>query len=258
MIPSKKLSALPSITHGFFGREGGVSKGIYSSLNCRADENDSKENVAENKKRVLAKLGVPETGLQMLAQIHSDKVGVLENAGIISPAPQADGLVTAEKNIALGILTADCAPVLFADSQAEIIGACHAGWRGAKTGIAEKTLEAMEKLGAKRKNIIAAIGPCIGPDSYEVSVEFYENFLSDLPENKIFFTSGKPGHFLFNLPGYIKFRLEKSGLGSVEWLGKDTLLEPNGFFSFRRNTLAGMKNYGCQISVIAMKENMKI
>jgi len=251
MMTDAKLSALPYITHGFFGREGGVSGGIYSSLNCRADENDSAENVAENKKRVLAKLGVPEATLQMLAQVHSDRVVVLENAGIISPAPQADAMVTAEKNIALGILTADCAPVLFADGQAQIIGACHAGWRGAKSGIAEKTLEAMEKLGAKRKNIIAAIGPCIGQDSYEVSAEFYENFLGDSQENKIFFTPGKPEHFFFNLPGYIKTRLEKFGLGSVEWLEKDTLPETNGFFSFRRNTLAGIKNYGCQISVIA-------
>jgi len=248
MLIAGDLKKISGISHGFFGCNGGVSSGIYSSLNCRADENDSKENVAENKMRILEKLGCTGAKFQLLHQVHGSEVVVIDN--IITPAPQADGLVTKRKNIALGILTADCAPILFADKNSGIVGCCHAGWRGAKAGIAEKTLQAMESLGAERKNITAVIGPCIGPNSYEVDEKFMDGFIAERPRNSDYFKAGRPGHFFFSLPDYILDGLKSLSIGSASWTGHDTLPEQSGYFSYRRNTLAGIKNYGCQVSVI--------
>lgn len=254
MLTAKPLDVLSHVRHGFFTREGGVSKGIYASLNCGYGSDDNTENVRENRARVAEKLSVEREKLLTVYQIHSPTVVEVTEPWTPDTAPQADAMVTAAPGIALGILTADCAPVLFADKKARVIGAAHAGWKGAVTGVLEATVEAMVSLGAERGNIAAAIGPCISKESYEVGPEFHERFLSEADENARWFEpSEKAGHFMFDLPGYVEARLEASDIGTVATLGKCTYQDEKRFFSFRRTTHRKEKDYGRQISALMLR-----
>jgi YfiH family protein len=245
----QKLDA-PGFAHGFFGRHGGVSTGLYESLNCGPGSKDAPEAVAENRRLISAALA-PGTALVSLSQIHSPIVHTLAEAP--PQRPEGDAMVTATRGLALGILTADCAPVLLADHGAKVIGAAHAGWKGALGGVLEATLEAMEKLGASRTRIIAAIGPCISQDNYEVDFNFRDRFLElGLRHRRFFVPSGKESHYRFDLPGYAAHRLTAAGLTSVETLAVCTYPPENGFFSFRRTTHAGEGDYGRQISAIML------
>jgi YfiH family protein len=250
----KRLEAdalkLPGIAHGFFGLEGGVSEGLYASLNCGPGSKDAAQAVAENRRRVAEALGATE--LVSLSQIHSATAHILPFEG---ERLEGDAMVTATPGLALGILTADCAPVLLADAEARVIGAAHAGWKGAHGGVLEAALAAMEKLGAARARIAAAIGPCISQQSYEVGWEFRDKFLEHgLRMRKFFVPSDKEGHYRFDLEGYAAHRLAAAGVGTVERLGVCTYPPENGFFSFRRTTHAGEPDYGRQVSAIVLTE----
>ena len=240
----------PGFAHGFFGRQGGVSTGLYESLNCGPGSKDAAEAVAENRRRVCAALA-PQTALVSLSQIHSPIVHTLTEAPL--ERLEGDAMVTARPDLALGILTADCAPVLLADHTAHVIGAAHAGWKGALGGVLEAVLDAMEKLGAARTRIVAAIGPCISQDNYEVDFNFRDRFLEQgLRHRRFFVPSGRHGHYRFDLPGYAAHRLQAAGLTSVQSLGICTYPPENGFFSFRRTTHAKEADYGRQISAIML------
>lgn len=246
----------PGIAHGFFGRDGGVSTGIYESRNCGPGSNDAPEAVAENRRRIAAALipGGEPPQLVSLSQIHSPIVHTLPAWGSeTGKRLEGDAMVTATPGLALGILTADCAPVLLADPRAKVIGAAHAGWKGALGGVLEATLEAMEKLGAQRMRIQAVIGPSISQDAYEVGWDFRDRFLElGLRNRRFFVPSDKEGHYRFDLPGYAAHRLTAAGAGSVESLGVCTYPPENGYFSFRRTTHAGEPDYGRQISAIVL------
>jgi YfiH family protein len=237
------------IAHGFFDRAGGVSRGIYESLNCGPGSSDNPASVAENRRRVAAVLA-PEARLVSLSQIHSATVHTLSGG---EGKQEGDAMVTATPGLALGILTADCAPVLLADPEARVIGAAHAGWKGALGGVLEATLEGMEKLGASRERIQAVIGPCISQESYEVGWDFRDRFQEQGLKNRRFFVpSDKEGHYRFDLPGYAAHRLTAAGVGSAAMLGICTYPSQNGYFSFRRTTHAGEPDYGRQISAIVL------
>ncbi len=252
-ISDPSLEKLTHVKHAFFTKNGGVSKDVFASLNCNFRGGDEDEVVKKNREAAMKKLGLKPDSLCTLKQIHSDIA-----LSIIDPyepglSPEADGLVTDRENITLGILTADCAPVLFADKNKKIIGACHSGWRGARYGILEKTTAAMQRLGASLDSIVASVGPCIGESSYEVGPEFYDNFIKESVNNKEFFKKSKrAGHYLFDLPGYIEHKLNKIGIGAISLTRRDTLKEKNNFFSYRRNSLSNIKQYGCQLSVISL------
>ncbi len=252
-LEAATLADLPGIAHGFFGREGGISTGLYASLNCGPGSGDDKAAVAENRARAAAVLG-QDARLVSLAQIHSPYVHVVEPGWDTARHPEGDGLVTSTPGLALGILTADCAPVLFADSQARVIGAAHAGWKGAFGGVLQATVAAMESLGARRDRIRAAIGPCISAANYEVGGDFRDRFLEADPANERFFKPGKPGHCHFHLEGYVAAQLAAMGLASTEGLRVCTYPPENGFFSFRRATHAGEPDYGREISAILLTQ----
>ncbi len=238
--------------HGFFTREGGVSAGLFSSLNCRYKSKDDPENIRENLRRVADASRIAPQNLLTCRQIHSSHVLTVEKPWPPHERPEADGMVTTQKGFGLGILTADCAPVLFHDEKAGVAGAAHAGWKGARRGVMENTLAAMEKLGASRQDIRAVIGPCIQQNSYEVGPEFMEDFLKQDRENGAFFKkSEKPGHFLFDLPGYCRRRLKWAGV-ETHSLGLDTCSDEARFFSYRRRTLRGEPTHGTLVSVIAL------
>jgi len=306
------LSGLDAIDHRFFTRRGGVSDGLYSSLNCGYGSGDSPDNVRENRRRAAETFALGETDLLTLHQIHSTDVLAVGAERWTSPgAPKADGLVTNRPGVALGVLAADCAPVLLADNRAGVIGAAHAGWKGALGGVVEATIAAMEKLGARRESIRAAVGPCIAQPSYEVGLEYVARFTHfepgyarwfdagagpdkrqfDLPgfvlarltaagvfaaewvgrdtyevgpefpapflgqdeANAAFFkTAPRAGHFIFDLAGYLLRRIAAAGV-AVRATGHDTLGTPDDFFSYRRNTLQGVRDYGRGLSAIALK-----
>lgn len=241
-----------NITHGFFGREGGVSGGIYASLNCGSGSRDEKALVQQNRARVKAAMGGEI--LHTVYQCHTAQVLTIDAAFSPSDTP-ADAMVTTLPNIVLGILTADCAPVLLCDAEARVIGAAHAGWKGAATGVVENTIAAMEQLGAKRTQIVAAIGPCIGQASYEVGPEFVERLAHDDVSNLMFFSlSSKAGHSMFDLAGYVESRLHAAGVEQVEVIARDTCAEDDKFFSYRRSCLRSEPDYGREISCIMLKE----
>lgn len=243
--------AAGNLRHGFFTRQGGVSAGLYASLNCGPGSADDAAAVQTNRARVAAHMGAPER-LATLYQVHGSDVVVIDDAYDFSARPKADGLVTKQPGVALGILAADCAPVLFADALAGVIGACHAGWRGALYGAADATVAAMETLGADRSRIKAAIGPCIRQASYEVSDPFRDTFIKEAAGNAAWFGQGeRPGHWQFDLPGYLLQRLRGLGLDAVD-CGLDTRADAERFYSYRRMTLAGEADYGRQISAIAL------
>lgn len=240
------------VLHGFFTRAGGVSSGLYTSLNVGGGSRDERANVAENRRRTMAALGLPADALVTAYQVHS-ATAVAAGGAWLGPPPQADGLATDRPGVALGILTADCAPILFADANARVIGAAHAGWRGALNGILEATVLAMEKLGARRARIRAAVGPCIGPRSYEVGPEFPAPFIALDPASERFFRpSTRDDRFLFDLPGYVEARLSAIGLGPVGVVREDTCADENRFFSYRRSVLKSETDYGRGLSAIAL------
>lgn len=250
-LHSPVLNGLPGISHGFFGRAGGVSQGVYASLNCGQGSNDRPEDVAENRTRVARGIGVAADRLVSVHQVHGRDAMTV--AAPWTERPKADAMVTAVPGLALGVLAADCTPVLFADPEARVIGAAHAGWRGALAGVTDAAVEAMEALGARRDRIRAAIGPTIRAESYEVGPEFPGPFLADSADNERFFRpAARTGHHLFDLPGYLARRLGRLGLAAVDDLEQDTLTQPGRFFSYRRTTLAGEADYGRQLSAIAL------
>lgn len=236
--------------HGFFTRKGGASSGIFAGLNCGPGSTDLAEAVAINRARVAEAMGVAPGHLVSLNQIHSARAVTLTEP----PAERlpADGMVTAVPGLALAILTADCQPVLFADAKAGVIGAAHAGWRGARDGVLEATVEAMERLGARRADIAAVIGPTISQAAYEVGEEFVETFLDEDPAHARFFANGPNGRAMFDLPAFGLMRLRQAGVGHAEWTGHCTYRDPARFYSFRRTTHAGEADYGRLISVITL------
>lgn len=248
------LNALPGLRHAFFTRKGGVSQGIYASLNCGLGSKDEPERVRENRRRVLVELELEDAPLLTPYQIHSADVAVVEEAWADGEAPRADALVTDKRGLALGVASADCVPVLLADAKAGVIGAAHAGWRGALAGVTDATLEAMTGLGARRDRIIAGIGPAINQRSYEVGAEFPKPFLEQDLANQCFFCPGaRAGHHLFDIKGYVARRLAQAGVSQVQCLPSDTCAEEERFFSYRRACLTGERDYGRSLSVIALE-----
>lgn len=242
--------ALAPLRHGFFTRKGGASSGIFHGLNCGPGSSDLSEAVAINRARVAGAMGVAPDHLLTITQTHSADVVTLTTP--FSERPKADAMVTATPGILLGVLTADCQPVLFADSKAGVIGAAHAGWRGAKNGVLEATIAAMEALGATRSGICAVIGPTISQSAYEVGPEFIEGFLADDTNYARFFVKGSGDHYLFDLPAFGLHHLRSAGVGHAEWTHHCTYSDPARFYSYRRTTHAGEADYGRLMSVIRL------
>jgi YfiH family protein len=243
-----RATALGEIPHGFLGRRGGVSQGAIAGLNIGHGAEDETEAVAENRRRSVEAV-LPGAKLATVYQVHSpDAVEVLQ-PWAHEERPRADAMVTDRPGLLLGIVTADCAPVLLADLAAGVIGAAHAGWRGAHGGVLENTVAAMEKLGAQRTRIVAAIGPAIAQISYEVDAKFRDNFG---PDDESFFAPGRPGHWQFDLEAYAASRLRAAGIGRIEPLGLDTYADETRFFSYRRATHRGEPSYGRQFSLIGL------
>jgi len=243
--------SLGGIPHGFLGRRGGVSVGECAGLNVGFGSNDDREAIAINRQRAIAAL-LPGAQLATVHQVHSAAVVVAKQPWPQDQRPRADALVTDRPGLLLAILTADCAPVLFADDQAGVVGAAHAGWRGAFAGVTDSTIEAMERLGARREHIHAAIGPCIAQPSYEVDEGFRRRFLDADPHNARFFTEGPQARPQFDLEAYVVASLIAAGIGEVEAVHLDTYANPDRFFSFRRYTHRGEADYGRQLSAIAL------
>lgn len=241
------------IRHAFFTREGGVSAGLFASLNCGFGSGDAPDNVTRNRAIAMDRLGLAEDRLVTCYQIHSATVLTVETPWRREDSPRADGMVTAVPGLALGVLAADCAPILFADPDAGIVGAAHGGWRGALDGVAEATVAAMVALGARPEHIRAAIGPCIGQQSYEVGPEFPPRFTALDPANgKFFAPAAREGHFRFDLGGYLEHRLGRLGLAAIERAPHDTVADPARFFSYRRACLTGESDYGRALAAIAL------
>lgn len=243
--------ALAGTAHGFLGRRGGVSTGLHAGLNVGWGSEDDPAATAENRARAVAAV-CPGAVLTCAYQVHSADVVAVREPWPEADRPRADALVTDRPGVLLGILTADCAPVLFADTHARVVGAAHAGWKGAIGGVTDATIAAMEALGARRENIAAVVGPCMAQASYEVDEAFEARFEAADPANTRFFRAGRAGHALFDLEGYVAARLAAAGLGQVAMLGEDTYAQEDRFFSFRRATHAGEPGYGRQISLIGL------
>lgn len=250
-VEAIRARALEGVAHGFLGRRGGVSIGILAGLNVGTGSADDPALIAENRRRATDAV-LPGGRLATVFQVHSpDAVAVIEPFEE-RLRPHADALVTDQPGIALGILTADCAPVLLADREAGVVGAAHAGWKGAVAGVTDSTIALMETLGARRERIAAAIGPCIARASYEVDSGFFRRFAEADPANERFFADGKPGHFQFDLEAYVAHRLAAAGIRAVETLGLDTYSDESRFYSFRRATHRGEPDYGRQIAIIGI------
>jgi YfiH family protein len=251
-IQAPALSALPKIRHAFFTRQGGVSEGIYASLNGGIGSSDEPERVRENRRRMAEALSVAPDALISVYQVHSPDAVLVE--GPWGPErPKADAMVTKVPGLALAITTADCGPVLFADAESGVIGAAHAGWRGAVTGVLESTLEAMERLGAQRSRIVAVLGPTISQAAYEVGPDFIQRFAEEASGHERFLQPGeKPGHAMFDLPGFIGARLNAAGIGAFTDLGLCTYSDEERFFSYRRTTHRKEPDYGRLISAITL------
>ena len=245
--------AAQGVAHGFFTRQGGVSTGVYESLNGGVGSQDDPACVAENRARMAKAIGVAPTHLLVPYQIHSANVLHVREPWAPDARPRCDGLVTDVPGLALGVTGADCGMILFAEPKARVVGACHAGWKGAFTGVLEATLNAMEALGARRDQITAVLGPTIGAASYEVGPEFVARFRdADAAYIRFFAPSPREAHAMFDLPGFIGMRLQGAGLGRFENLGLDTYAEPARFFSYRRTTHLGEPDYGRLVSAIAL------
>jgi YfiH family protein len=251
MLQAPSLKALAGIRHAFFTRHGGVSNGLYASLNGGLGSGDAAENVRENRARMANALGANH--LVTAYQIHSPQVVVAESPWTRESAPRADGVVTRTRGLAVGVTTADCGPVLLADPQARVIGAAHVGWKGALDGILDATIAAMEELGAARARMVAALGPMIRQKSYEVGPEFVARFLGADAHNHSFFAPAeRQGRAMFDLAGYAMGRLVQAGVGQVEDLGTCTYADPSGFFSYRRSVHRAEPDYGRHVSAIAL------
>jgi polyphenol oxidase len=252
-LHSPLLSAVPRLRHAFFSRDGGVSEGIYARLNGGIGSNDDPTKVAENRRRMAQHLGVPREHLLTAFQIHSPDVAVASAPWDTASRPRADAIITRTEGLAIGITAADCGPILLVDPNARVIGAAHAGWKGALTGIVESTVEAMEKLGADRANILAAIGPLIRQYSYEVGNEFVERFIEADVENSLFFVpAARDGHAMFDLAGLIRMRLENAGVLVIDDIGIDTYSDQR-FFSYRRSVHRKEQDYGRHVHAIVLE-----
>jgi purine-nucleoside/S-methyl-5'-thioadenosine phosphorylase / adenosine deaminase len=255
MLQAASLSSLPGIRHAFFTRDGGVSAGVYESLNGGPGSDDVPANVGENRARMASALGVVPERFLTAYQVHSSDVVTVDAPWPTDARPRADGIVTRSSRLAIGVTTADCGPVLLADASAGVIGAAHAGWRCALTGVLEATVAAMETLGAERARVTAVLGPTISQSNYEVGPEFVARFRDADETNERFFRpSPKPGHALFDLPGYITARLTAAGIGRVEDLGLCTYADPARFFSYRRATHRAERDYGRHVNAIALSD----
>lgn len=241
---------LADVTHGFFTRKGGASSGIFHGLNCGQGSSDQSEAVAINRERVAGALGLGPGALIGVHQVHSPDVVTV--TAPFATAPKADGLVTATPGLALSVLTADCQPVLFADSAGGVIGAAHAGWRGAISGVLEATVTAMLALGARRDRIVAVIGPTISQHAYEVGPEFMDSFIADSPGNARFFAGGQGDRLHFDLPGFGLHRLRETGIAAAHWTAHCTYADPERFFSYRRSVHNHEADYGRLISAIRL------
>jgi len=251
MIEPFRAATLAAVPHGFLGRRGGVSQGVTAGLNVGLGSADDPEKVRTNR-RLAADAVLPGAALVTVHQVHSPDVMFATAAWPDDARPHADAIVTDRPGLVLGILTADCAPVLFADPDAGIVGAAHAGWKGAFGGVVEATVAEMERHGADRTRIAAAVGPCIARRSYEVDDAFLQRFAEADPENERFFGLGRSGHHQFDLEGYVVSRLAAAGLARIEALGQDTYSQPEIFYSYRRSSHRGEPTYGRQISLIAV------
>jgi YfiH family protein len=254
-LTADTLAHLPGLRHGFFTRQGGVSGGLYASLNCGPGSQDDLAHVTENRARAAQALGASPSSLCTLYQVHGAEVVTVREPWPADARPQADAMVTDRPGLMLGILTADCVPVLLVDPKARIIGAAHAGWKGAIVGVTNATVEAMEALGGWRDRMIAAIGPAIGWHCYEVDAAFLRRFLDADMANEQFFREGAgEGKYLFNVKGYVAQRLAQAGIHHIQMLGNDTYKEEENFFSFRRTTHRQEADYGRQLSAIMLEE----
>jgi YfiH family protein len=251
MITVAALNRLAGVRHAFFTREGGYSEGGFASLNCGLMSGDDRAKVEANRALAVAQLDLTADALATVRQVHSAKVVVVDDSWPPAETPEADALITRRKGIALGVLGADCAPVLFADNEAGIIGAAHAGWRGALAGVLDNTVAAMLALGARPERLVAVIGPCIGQSSYQVGADFPAPFLAEHADNAIFFARDGE-RFRFDLPGYIARRLARLELGTVSRTPCDTFRQEDRFFSHRRSQLAGESECGRQLSAIVL------
>lgn len=248
---SSALSGTKGVAHGFFDRQGGVSTGIYASLNCGYGSNDDPASVRENRSRVAQVLGTDVDRLLTVYQVHSAEAVHVTAPWERGDAPKADAMATKVPGIALGVLAADCAPVLLVDPEARVVGAAHAGWKGALGGVVESVVALMETLGAKRSRIRAAVGPCIHQPAYEVGPEFRERFVQHLADNvRYFASSSRPGHWQFDLPSYVTARAAALGLDAVDRLQACTYANPERYFSFRRTTHRSEPDYGRNLSAI--------
>jgi YfiH family protein len=255
LIRSPRLAAMKRVRHAFFTRAGGVSEGVYASLNGGQGSNDEPARVAENRRRMTAALQLPDA-LVTAIQIHSATAVVAEKPWTRAEAPRADAIVTRTPGLAVGVTVADCGPVLLADDAAGVVGAVHAGWKGALAGVIEAAVAAMERLGAERARIAAAIGPLIRQPSYEVGAEFVESFRAADPKNARFFTAAaRADRALFDLPGFLAARLQQAGIEAVDDLGLDTYADEARFFSYRRSVHRRESDYGRLIGAIALATN---
>jgi hypothetical protein len=253
-MPPFLTAGLP-VPHGFFTRQGGVSSGRFASLNCSLSGRDDAEAVRTNRARAADALGLAPERLFGLTQVHGIAVATLRAPWPEDARPQADAMVTDRPGMLLGIVTGDCAPILFADAEAGVAGAAHAGWRGAVAGVIEATLEAMQALGARRGRVAAAIGPCIAQPSYEVGPDLRAALLAASPAGEAFLAPGRrEDRWQFDLPGYCLMRLREAGVAHASWVGEDTLADDGRYFSHRRATLAGEGPIGHQLSAIALPE----
>ena len=252
MIELLRAASLSAVPHGFAGRRGGVSTGVHAGLNVGLGSADQREAVLRNRDLARDAL-LPGATLVTLHQVHSPDVVTVTQPIPENARPAADAMVTDRRGLILGILTADCVPVLLADAQAGVVGAAHAGWKGAMSGVTDQTVAAMEVLGARRDRITAAIGPCIGRASYEVDLAFVDRFETQDPDNGRFFSAGREGHAQFDIAAYVAARLADAGMARVEMLDEDTYSQPDRFYSYRRTCHRGEPDYGRQISMIAVR-----
>ena len=247
-----RAGVLAGVEHGFLGRRGGVSEGVVAGLNAGLGSGDDFAALEQNRALAVAAV-LPGAALVSVYQVHSAECVTVDEPWLDDRRPQADALVTGQPGLLLSVVTADCAPVLLADRAARVVGAAHAGWKGALAGVTDQTIAAMEALGARRNRIVAAVGPCIAQASYEVDQDFVARFCAEDPDNRRFFAEGTPGHAQFDLEGYVAAQLELAGVAQVGRLGLDTYPDPARFYSFRRATHLGEPDYGRQISLIGLR-----